>query len=117
MALSNIQPYLIPLAVAGFFLWRFLKFRRVRSQIPFLLKQGAVIVDVRTRSEYSSGAQEGSINIPLDELQNGAKSLDRDKPVILCCASGTRSGLAAKSLKSQGFKTVINAGTWRNTIL
>ena len=117
MALTNVEPYLIPLAVAGFILWRFLKFRRVRSQIPLLLKRGAVIVDVRTRNEYSSAAREGSINIPLDELKNGLKRLDRDKPVILCCASGTRSGLAAKLLKSQGFTTVINAGTWRNTIL
>ncbi len=117
MNISQIQPYLIPAAFVGFIAWRFLKFRFVRNQLPVLLSQGAVVIDVRSAGEYLSGAREGSINIPLGELEAGADKLDRQKPVILCCASGTRSAMAAAVLKRKGFQKVVNAGPWRNTIL
>jgi rhodanese-related sulfurtransferase len=114
---SQIQPYLIPAALVGFVAWRFLRFRRVRAQLPTLLSQGAVVIDVRSAGEYSSGAREGSLNIPLSDLENRVNKLDRLKPVVLCCASGTRSAMAAAVLRRQGFKKVVNAGPWRNTIL
>lgn len=116
MTLSQLQPYFIPIALVSFFAWRFLKFRKIRGLLPTLLKQGGVIVDVRTAGEYSTGSCEGSINIPLDELDKQAGKLDRDKPVILCCASGTRSGMAAALLKRKGFQNVVNAGPWKNTV-
>ncbi len=117
MEISQIQPYVIPAAFVGFIAWRFLRFRRVRRQLPALLSQGAVVIDVRTAGEYSSGARDGSINIPLADLENGANKLDRQKPVVLCCASGTRSAMAAALLKRKGFQNVVNAGPWRNTVL
>jgi len=112
-----LQPYLIPAVVFGFLAWRFLKFRRARARLPGLLSQGAVVVDVRSAAEYSGGAREGSLNIPLADLESGADKLDRQRPVVLCCASGTRSAMAAALLKRKGFKNVVNAGSWRNTIL
>ena len=116
MDISYLQPYLIPVLLVGYIAWRFLKFRQVRSRIPSLIKQGAVVVDVRTRGEYSSGAREGSINIPLDELEKEASRLNHEYPIILCCASGTRSAMAATLLKRKGFRSVVNAGPWRNTV-
>jgi rhodanese-related sulfurtransferase len=91
---------------------RQLRFRKVRMQIPELLKAGAIIVDVRSRGEFASGARRGSLNIPLDEFQRGAGKLDRSKPIILCCASGARSGMAERLLRQLGFTQVFNAGSW-----
>lgn len=117
MESTRLQSYFIPAAVVLFFLWRFLKFRGVRRALPSLLADGAQVVDVRSRGEFSSGAREGSINIPLDELERAADRLDREKPVVLCCASGSRSGMAVTILKRKGFRNVVNAGPWRNTIV
>jgi len=117
MDLSELQQYLIPAALVAFFGWRFIRFRMVRGRVPELLKQGAVVVDVRSRAEYKGGAREGSLNIPLDELANGAERLDKGKPVVVCCASGTRSGMAVAVLKRKGFRNVVNAGPWTNTVV
>jgi len=114
---SNLEPYLIPVLLIAFFSWRLLKFRKVKSGLSALLEQGAIIVDVRSRGEFMSGARNGSINMPLDELDKSSARLNTEKPIVLCCASGTRSAMAATLLKRKGFKNVINAGPWKNTIL
>lgn len=70
------------------------------------------IVDVRTPSEFSGGNVSGSINIPLQEVQqrlDEIKSLPQ--PIILCCASGNRSGQATAFLKSVGVDCE-NGGSW-----
>ena len=116
MSFSDIEPYLVPLFVGLVIGWRIVKFRRARSLIPQLLAQGAVVVDVRSREEFRQGARPGSLNIPVGELPSRLNELDPEKPTIVCCASGGRSGMAAGLLKSHGFKQVINAGPWRNTL-
>jgi rhodanese-related sulfurtransferase len=117
MDFQNLQTYLMPAALVGFVVWRVLRFRGVRQQLPSLLAQGAVVVDVRSKDEFSSGARKGSLNIPLDTLEREVDRLDRKKPIVLCCASGTRSGMAVALLKRKGFKYVYNGGPWRNTVL
>lgn len=78
-----------------------------------LIKNGAVIVDVRTKGEYASGHIKGSINIPLDSISNiTSKVKDKKKVVITCCASGMRSASAKSSLQSMGYETVYNGGGW-----
>lgn len=78
-----------------------------------LVKQGAVILDVRTKGEYSSGHIKGSINIPVNQLTSHLSQLkDKSKPVITCCASGMRSATAKSILKSSGYTTVHNGGGW-----
>lgn len=77
-----------------------------------LIENGAVIVDVRTPQEYRSGNIRGSLNIPLDQLKGNLKKIKKDKPVIVCCASGMRSGAAKGVLQSNGFTQVYNAGSW-----
>ncbi|MEQ1917829.1 MAG: rhodanese-like domain-containing protein [Elusimicrobiota bacterium] len=116
MDASGLEPYLVPAAVAAWFAWRFFRFRAVRSRLPELLRRGAVVVDVRSPSEYASGARPGSLNIPLGELGGRLKELDASKPVVVCCASGTRSGMAAALLARNGFKEVVNAGPWTNAL-
>lgn len=113
---SSLQPYLLPAAVAAFLLFRHLRYRKVKSELPRLIKEGAILVDVRTPGEFAAGARPGSLNIPLDSLANRTGELDKEKTIILSCASGARSGVAAGILKRQGFRNVINAGSWKNTL-
>lgn len=77
-----------------------------------LVRQGAIIVDVRTKGEYQSGSIKGSVNIPVQSLHNNLGRLRKDKTIITCCASGMRSGSAKRILKSNGFKEVHNGGGW-----
>lgn len=77
-----------------------------------LVKNGAQIVDVRTKGEFSGGHIRGSLNIPVQELQSHLKKLKKDQPVITCCASGMRSASAKNILLSNGFKEVHNGGSW-----
>ena len=77
-----------------------------------LVKQGAVILDVRDKGEYASGHIKGSINISVDTLGNNLSKLKKDKPIITCCASGMRSASAKSILKSNGFTEVHNGGGW-----
>ena len=78
-----------------------------------LVKEGAIILDVRSKGEYAGGHIKGSINISVDQLGNNlAKLKDKNKPVITCCASGMRSASAKNILKSNGYKEVHNGGSW-----
>lgn len=77
-----------------------------------LLKNGAQIIDVRTPVEYKSGHIKGSKNIPLQSLQQNLGKLNKNKPVITCCASGARSGAAKSVLENNGFTEVHNGGGW-----
>jgi phage shock protein E len=77
-----------------------------------VILNGAVILDVRTKGEYQSGHLKNSINIPIDKLPQNIKKLNKNKPVITCCASGSRSASAKKILLSNGFEQVYNGGSW-----
>ncbi|MEP6794723.1 MAG: rhodanese-like domain-containing protein [Saprospiraceae bacterium] len=84
------------------------------KQAPLDTK-GAVILDVRTKSEYASGHIKGSVNIPLEQLSSVPDKLkDKNKPVITCCASGIRSASAMRFLKSNGYTNVQNGGGWKS---
>lgn len=85
-----------------------------KADLRQLVADGAVIVDVRTKSEYSQGHVKGSINIPLGSLPNQYQRLRKDKAVITCCASGMRSGQAKSFLKRQGYAEVHNGGGWHS---
>lgn len=72
----------------------------------------AIIIDVRTKGEYNSGAIPGSKNIPLQTISTKINKIKKlDKPVITCCASGMRSGSAAAILRSNGIEAM-NGGGW-----
>jgi phage shock protein E len=78
-----------------------------------LKKEGAIILDVRSKGEYSQGHIKGSINISVDQLPNNlGKLANRNVAIITCCASGMRSGVAKRILKSNGYTQVHNGGSW-----
>lgn len=116
MSLETIQSYLPIVLITVFLVWRFTRFRKAKSLIPALLSQGGIIVDVRGVDEFRAGANPNSINVPLDQLAAKSSAWNKEKPVIVCCASGTRSMAAASILRQQGFQQVLNAGPWSNTL-
>jgi phage shock protein E len=74
-------------------------------------KQGT-IVDVRSPEEFMGGHVVGSINIPLQEIPYRMDEIKNlTEPLILCCASGGRSGMATQMLGQQGIQCA-NAGSW-----
>ncbi len=78
-----------------------------------LINDGAIILDVRTNSEFGGGHIKGSVNIAVDQLKNNLHRLnDKNKPIITCCASGMRSAAAKNILKSNGYSNVHNGGSW-----
>ena len=83
-------------------------------QVDFaqLYKDGAIIIDVRSKGEYAGGHIKNSQNIPLNNLPNHFSKLNKDSVIITCCASGMRSAQAKSMLLSNGLKTVYNGGGW-----
>ncbi len=82
------------------------------KKIQDFKSRGAIIIDVRTKSEYESGHIPGSKNIPLQELSSKVNEIKTwKKPIITCCASGVRSASAAGILKSNGVEAM-NGGGW-----
>lgn len=86
-------------------------------------KDGAVVLDVRDAMELAqSGKVAGAVHIPRGLLEFKAdpespahdKNLDRNKPIILYCASGGRSALAGKTLKDLGYEKVYNLGAFKD---
>jgi rhodanese-related sulfurtransferase len=78
-----------------------------------LLEEGAFVVDVRSPAEYKTGHGKESRNIPLQAIPAKVDSLRKQNRVIItCCASGMRSGKAAKILNKSGVEAY-NGGAWQ----
>lgn len=72
----------------------------------------ASIVDVRTPEEFMGGHVAGAINIPLNEVPSRVEDFKQLKsPLVLCCASGNRSGQAQRYLSQLGIECT-NGGSW-----
>jgi len=75
------------------------------------IRAGALLVDVRTPDEFLDGSYDGAVNIPLPSLLARQAELGpKDRPIVLFCATGARSGAGARLLKQAGFTDVLNAG-------
>ncbi len=87
------------------------------GKIKEALKKGAVVIDVRTPQEYDMGHIPEAIHIPVDRIRIQAPRIKAmNRPVVLCCNSGTRSGKAQNFLKSEGVKEVYNGGNWEQLL-
>lgn len=89
-------------------------FKSTTVDLAQLIKDGAVIVDVRSKVEFAIGHVKGSLNIPLEEVGANIDKLKDHNHVITCCRSGNRSGMAKRTLESKGLKNVTNGGSWQN---
>jgi rhodanese-related sulfurtransferase len=76
-----------------------------------LVESGARLVDVRTPAEFAAGHIPGAVNIPVQELERRMRELEpKDRPIVLYCRSGNRSGRAARMLKSAGYTNIHDLG-------
>jgi len=77
------------------------------------LKNGAMLVDVRTASEFASGHLPNAVNVPLGGIESALPRLVEDKKrvLLLHCQSGMRSGLAKRTLTRMGYTQVFNLGS------
>ncbi|WP_066627753.1 rhodanese-like domain-containing protein [Labilibacter marinus] len=84
-----------------------------KNPLSEILENGATIIDVRTPGEFSMGHVDGSINIPLDQIQHKLKKIKKmPTPLVLCCASGIRSANATAILQRNSVLDVHNGGRW-----
>jgi rhodanese-related sulfurtransferase len=79
-----------------------------------LVAQGALLIDVRTPSEFAQGSVPGARNVPLQAVQASQHDLAPDQTYVLFCLSGGRSATAGKALKGQGFENLYDLGSWKN---
>jgi phage shock protein E len=100
-------------AVVAFVLWQRLGLVEVRKARE-LLQHGALVIDVRSESEFQGRHFPKAINIPLGDLADTiARHVpDKDRPLLLHCLSGGRSGIARTTLKRMGYRQVYNLGSY-----
>ncbi|MEW5847531.1 MAG: rhodanese-like domain-containing protein [Myxococcota bacterium] len=81
-----------------------------------LVSQGAVLLDVRTREEFTAGHLPGAINIPVQDLTQRMAEVgpDKKKPVVVYCRSGNRSARAKRMLTEAGYQQVFDLGAMSN---
>ncbi len=82
-----------------------------RGVAEFRAAPGAVLLDVRTPSEYRSGHIPGSVHLPLQRLDKIASVVqNKDTPLFVYCHSGARSRQAVSALERMGYSDVRNIG-------
>ena len=90
----------------------FLGFGTKTNDVQEYVQKGAIILDVRTPSEFKDGHIKGSKNIALQTVNGQVETIKKwNKPVIACCKSGMRSAQATSILKQNGIDC-INGGGW-----
>jgi phage shock protein E len=111
--LKQYWPFLL---LALWFAYKWWNSKRIVAMLPELKNQGAQLIDVRTIGEYSVQSAPGTINIPLSDLNKRLSEVSMTSPVVLCCASGSRSGMPKLLLKRHGYKQVYNIGAWNKLL-
>jgi len=82
-----------------------------KKEVISHIKEGALIVDVRTGEEYASGHYANAKNIPVDQVESRLKEFgDKDRKIVVYCRSGGRSSKAKSILEANGFKNIVNGG-------
>lgn len=78
------------------------------------LKKGALVIDVRSPSEFDSDHLPTALNIPLDEIETALPRClkDKNQVLLLRCQSGVRSGMAKQRLKGMGYANVFDLGSF-----
>ena len=76
------------------------------------INNGAVLLDVRTREEFSEGHVKKSINIPVSQMPKEFVTLSKEKSIVAVCESGARSAQVVRFLNKKGYKSY-NGGSWK----
>jgi phage shock protein E len=84
------------------------------SEAQAHLRNGALVIDVRTPGEFNSGHLKNAINLPLDQIETTLprRVQDKSQVLLLHCQSGMRSSAAKKKLKALGYVNAFNLGSY-----
>jgi rhodanese-related sulfurtransferase len=115
MFLESLKSYAPIILGVAFFGYRFYKSKAIKKLIPQLKAKNAQIIDVRSSNEFQYSNNPDSINIPVSEINEKLSQINSGVPIIVCCATGTRSSMAKRLLSTKGYE-VYNAGNWQNTL-
>ena len=110
----NWTPLLIFAGVAAVF-FLFKRAGRITPKAALAhLKNGALVIDVRSAGEFKSGHLPSAINLPLDEIETALprRVKDKNQVLLLHCASGMRSGMARQKLRRLGYVNTFNLGSF-----
>jgi len=83
------------------------------SFVQEVLSEGGQLIDVRSPMEFGQGSLNGAINMPIENFQNLKDAINAEKPVLLYCRTGARSGAVKKYLDQLGFDRVHNIGGYQ----
>lgn len=121
---SNLLLVVLTITSGGMLLWPMLNPSGAKELSPtdatlLINRENALFVDVRSPAEFSSGHVADAINIPREKLIERIAELEKfkDRPLILNCASGVRSGSACADLRKQGFEKVFSLAGGMNAWL
>lgn len=86
------------------------------SEMKELVKEDAVLIDVRTLAEFNSGHLDGALNLSVDNIANMIEKevSDKETKIVLYCRSGNRSATAGQTLIDMGYKNVYDMGAMSN---
>lgn len=85
--------------------------REAARQAWPMIENGALLIDVRTKGEFNAGHIEGAINIPFEKTSALVSAIgpDKQRPVVVYCRSGNRSGKSKRQLDALGYTAIYNA--------
>ena len=75
-----------------------------------IVANGGLLVDVRTPQEFQERHAPGAVNVPVAEVEQRLSEFPKDRPIVVYCRSGVRSGRARKALLAAGYREVYNLG-------
>ena len=112
---QNIMWVAIAVMSGGMLIWPMITGAGARGVTPaeatlLMNREDAIVVDIRETSEWSTGHIAGARHIVLGQLETRLSEIEKFKsrPIIVCCASGGRSGGAVVKLKKAGFEKAVN---------
>jgi len=102
----------IALLIAYMFLRR--KNQISAEQAVAALKQGALLIDMRSPAEFATGHLKGAINMPLQQIDSliSGYVTDKNQVLLLHCQSGTRSDIGKSKLNALGYTRAYNLGSY-----
>lgn len=117
--------YLFIALLVGWMLWQ----RMLAPMLSGVKRLGAeeymkmrntdhALIDVRSAAEWASGHAPKAMHIPVGDIARRMREIPENKPVVVVCASGNRSAMAATALAKKGYNPVFNfaggMGAWRS---
>jgi phage shock protein E len=99
--------------VTVYFIWKRASQISTKRAVAYL-KDGALVIDVRSSAEFNSGHLPNAINLPVEKIETALprRVKDKNQVLLLHCQSGMRSGVAKTKLAGLGYANAFNLGSY-----